>query len=105
MAFDAWMMIPNWKRGITTPEASGLKIETIIAHIDHICQLTGSSEHLMIGSDLDGGFGKEQCPHDLETIADLQKLDHLLSQKGYSPSDIDNILYKNALGFLSAHLT
>jgi membrane dipeptidase len=58
----------------------------------------------MIGSDLDGGFGKEQCPHDLETIADLQKLDGLLGQKGYSPSDIDNILYKNALNFLSTHL-
>ena len=105
MAFDAWMMIPDWKRGVTTPQASGLKIETIIAHIDHICQLTGSSDHLMIGSDLDGGFGKEQCPYDLDTIADLQKLDNLLSQKGYSPSDIDNILYKNALHFLRAHLT
>lgn len=104
MAFDAWMIIPDWKRGITTPKGSGLKIETIIAHIDHICQLTGSSENLMIGSDLDGGFGKEQCPYDLETIADLQKLDDLLSQKGYSSSDIDNILYKNALHFLETHL-
>ena len=64
MAFDAWMMTSNWQRGINDPKESGLVLETIIEHIDHICQLAGNSNHVMIGSDLDGGFGKEQCPHD-----------------------------------------
>ena len=104
MAFDAWMMLPNWKRGITDPKQSGLNLETIVNHIDHICQLAGNSNHVMIGSDLDGGFGKEQCPFDIDTIADLQKLDGILSNRGYSDEDIDNIFSKNGLRFLKENL-
>ena len=104
MAFDAWMMLTNWKRGITDPKQSGLNLETIVNHIDHICQLAGNSNHVMIGSDLDGGFGKEQCPFDIDTIADLQKLDGILSNRGYSDEDIDNIFSKNGLRFLMENL-
>ena len=104
MAFDAWMMIPNWVRGKTQPKTIGLSIETIVGHIDHICQLAGNSLHVMIGSDLDGGFGREQSPYDLESIADLQQLESLLHTKGYSESDIENIFSKNAIRFLLTHL-
>ena len=104
MAFDAWMMIPNWVRGKTQPKTIGLSIETIVGHIDHICQLAGNSLHVIIGSDLDGGFGREQSPYDLESIADLQQLESLLHTKGYSESDIENIFSKNAIRFLLTHL-
>jgi membrane dipeptidase len=62
--------------------------------------MAGNSLHVAIGSDLDGGYGKEQSPYDLETIADLQLLPGLLTKRGYSQEDIDNILYKNWLRFL-----
>ena len=104
MAFDAWMMLPNWKRGVTDPISSGLVLETIVDHIDHICQLAGNVDHVMIGSDLDGGFGNEQCPSDLKTIADLQKLDKLLSKRGYKESDIVKICSGNGIQFLLNHL-
>ena len=71
MAFDAWMLFPKWRRGITQPKSSGLLIGNIVDHIDHICQIAGNSDHVMIGSDLDGGFGTKQCPSDLDTISDL----------------------------------
>lgn len=100
MALDAWMMLPNWKRGVTTPKKSGLVLETIVDHIDHICQLSGNAAHVGLGTDLDGGFGKEQCPYDLETIADLQKLDHLLAKRGYSEADIKKIFNENFINFL-----
>ena len=100
MAFDAWMMIPNWERGISNPEQKELLIENIVDHIDHICQLTGSSNHIGLGSDLDGGFGKEQCPSDLDTIADLQKLDGILKKRGYNDDDINKIFNKNFIDFL-----
>ena len=100
MAFDAWMMIPNWERGISNPVQKKLLIENIVDHIDHICQLTGSSNHVGLGSDLDGGFGKEQCPSDLDTIADLQKLDGILKKRGYSDDDINKIFNKNFIDFL-----
>ena len=72
----------------------------MIDHIDHICQLAGNTAHVAIGTDLDGAFGKEQCPYDLETIADLQKIPALLLQKGYHQTDIDNIMHNNWLQFL-----
>ena len=104
MAFDAWMMIPKWQKGISNPKNSSLVIETIIDHIDHICQLSGNSDHIALGTDLDGGFGKEQCPYDLKTISDLQKMDVLLKKRGYSENDIQKILNQNAINFLMGAL-
>jgi membrane dipeptidase len=95
--FDTWMMIPGWVRGETTPEQTGVRIEHAVNHIDHICQLAGNARHCGIGSDLDGGFGKEQSPTDLDTIADLQKLTELLGARGYSEEDITGIMHGNFL--------
>ncbi len=97
---DAWMMVPDWQRGVSTPESMSVTLETMVDHIDHICQLAGNAQHVGIGSDLDGGFGKEQCPHDLDTIADLQKLPRLLKRRGYSEENIEGILSKNFIDFL-----
>ena len=99
-AFDAWMLVPNWKRGISTPENMNCNLEKVIDNIDHICQLAGNALHVGIGSDLDGAFGKEQCPYDLETIADLNKIPSLLKNRGYSKNDIENIMHGNWLRFL-----
>ena len=99
-ALDAWMMVPGWQRGVSTPEKAGLKLDVMADHIDHVCQLAGNSRHAAIGSDLDGGFGKEQCPTDLETIADLQKLPDILRKRGYQEIDIENILSQNWINFL-----
>jgi membrane dipeptidase len=94
-AFDAWMMVPGWVRGKTTPQATGVKIETIVDHIDHICHLAGTSRHCAIGSDLDGGYGTEQTAMDLDSIADLQRLTEILSRRGYSQDDIAGIMHGN----------
>ncbi len=98
--FDAWMIIPGWKRSVTKAEEVGLKIERIIDHIDHICQLAGNSLHCGIGSDLDGAFGFEQTPADLKSIADLQRLPELLAARGYKQQDVENIMHDNFLRFL-----
>ena len=100
MALDAWMMAPNWVRGQSTPKTMGVTLDTMLDHIDHICQLSGNALHVGIGTDLDGGFGKEQCPNDLDTISDLQKVPKLLAARGYSDEDIKNITSENFLRFL-----
>lgn len=100
MAFDAWMLKPGWVRGVSTND--GLTIASIVDHIDHICQLTGSCRHIGIGSDLDGGYGREQTPSDLDTIADLQKLAPLLAARGYTPDDVAAIFNGNWLRVLRA---
>jgi len=95
--FDAWMIVPGWIRGESTPQSTGVKIEHIAEHIDHICQLAGNARHVGIGSDLDGGFGKEQSPLDLESIADLQKLEGILNARGFSEADITGLFGGNFL--------
>jgi membrane dipeptidase len=97
---DAWMLVPNWVRGKSTPTSMNCNLEKLIDNYDHICQLAGNSLHIGIGSDLDGAFGKEQCPTDIETIADLQKIETLLSQRGYKTTDIENVMSGNWLRFL-----
>ncbi len=100
VALDAWMMTPNWIRGLSTPKGLGVTLGQMIDNIDHICQLAGNADHIGLGTDLDGGFGKEQCPSDLDTIADLQKVPKMLRQRGYSPKDIEGIMHNNFLRFL-----
>lgn len=99
-AFDAWMLVPNWIRGKSTPEEMNCNLEKVIDHIDHICQLAGNANHAGIGSDLDGAFGTEQCPYDLNTITDLQKVSSLLQRRGYTQQDCENIMHKNWIRFL-----
>lgn len=96
-ALDAWMLGNNWVRGTSDPLQEGINLEKLVDHFDHICQIAGNSLHVAIGSDLDGMFGKEQSPYDLETIADLQNLEPLLRKRGYKPEDIENIFHGNWL--------
>ena len=100
MALDAWMLVPGWQRGISTPEAMQCTLAKAVDHVDHICQLAGNTLHAGIGTDLDGAFGKEQCPYDLDSIAGLQQLPAMLSQRGYSEQDIGNLMHGNWLRFL-----
>ncbi len=98
VAFDAVMLQPGWVRGVSKPEVT---IERAVENIDHVCQLAGNCRHAGIGSDLDGGYGKEQTPADLDTIADLQKIPDLLAKRGYKPSDIEAVMHGNWLRFFS----
>lgn len=93
MAFDAWMLLPGWVRGESSPKS--VSIAAAADHVDHICQLAGNVRNVGIGSDLDGGFGTEQTPHDLKSIADLQLLSAILADRGYSDADLDAIFHGN----------
>ena len=89
------------KNGSRREEVS---LDTLIAHIDHICQLAGNANHAAIGTDLDGGFGLQSIPPELDTIADLQIIASKLVGCGYSEADAANILGGNWLRFLREHL-
>lgn len=95
--FDSWMLHPNYVAGKT--DNSLVSLERVIDHIDHICQLAGSARHSAIGSDLDGGFGTEQSPRELNTIADLQMVPELLRKRGYKEPDVEGIMHGNWLRF------
>jgi len=96
-ACDAWMLHPDYVPSQTPRSLIGL--DAVVDHIDHVCQLAGNARHAAIGSDLDGGFGTEQSPRDLDTIADLQKIPALLSKRGYSASDVEGVMWRNWFEF------
>ena len=98
-ALDAWMLYPGWKRGETDPKL--VRMGDAADHIDHLCQLAGNAGHCAIGTDLDGGFGTEQTPGDLDTYPDVHKLEEILAARGYKTSDIDAIFFGNWLRFFS----
>jgi len=99
-AFDAWMLVPGWVRGQSTPADNGVTLEKVVDHIDHVCQLAGNAMHCGIGSDLDGAFGREQCPSDVETIADLARLPAILARRGYADAEVAGIMGGNWVRFM-----
>lgn len=99
-ALDAWMVVPGWERGKSTPQNMHCTLDRLVDHMDHICQIAGNCDHIAIGTDLDGAFGKEQCPADIDTIADMQKMTAILGNRGYTGTDIEKIMHGNVLAFL-----
>jgi len=94
-------LISEWKPSL--PRES-VTLEAVVRHIDHVCQLSGDSKHVAIGSDFDGGFGFPDIPLEMDSIADLQKLAPLLTQQGYTEEDIRNIFHQNWLHLLERSL-
>ncbi|NHE57059.1 dipeptidase [Cyclobacterium plantarum] len=99
-ALDAWMMVPNWIKGVSMPREMNCDLEKVIDHMDHICQIAGNARHIGIGTDLDGAYGREQSPYDLETIADIGRIPGMLEKRGYNEEDIRLVMHGNWLRFL-----
>jgi membrane dipeptidase len=97
---DCWAMDIRFIDTVSDPWQLDIRLEQLVDHWDHICQIAGNSRHVAIGSDLDGIFGTEQSPWDLNSVSDLQKFEAILSRRGYSDEDIDNIFSENWLRFL-----
>lgn len=90
-------------RGGWLPEdgREGITLEHVQRQIDHICQLAGDARHAALGSDFDGGFGLNQIPTGLDSIADLRLIGEGLAGSGYTPADVDAILSGNWLRMLN----
>lgn len=96
-ALDAWMLVPGWVRGKTTPRGTGVSLRHVVDHLDHVCQVAGNARHAGVGSDLDGAFGTEQTPLDVDSIADLARLPGLLRARGFTAKDANGIAHGNFL--------
>jgi membrane dipeptidase len=103
-ALDGWMLVPGWVQGETTAAARGLRLEQVVEHIDHVCQMAGNTRHTGLGSDLDGGFGSDQTPCELGTIAGVGRLCDLLRERGWRPEEIADFAHGNFLRILSRAL-
>ena len=102
LSLNTWMIVPGWKTGETVRESVTLR--HAVQHVDHICQVTGSADHVGIGSDLDGGFGSEEVPAGIDCISQLNRLGHALADINFTDEQIAGFLHGNWLRFWVASL-
>jgi membrane dipeptidase len=67
-------------------------VETVVDHIDHVVEVTGSASHVGLGSDFDG-IGT--TPIGLEHTGKVFNITLELHRRGYKDSDIKKILGGN----------
>jgi membrane dipeptidase len=94
-------LTPDYQKGQPKDRVG---IDAVLRHIDHICQLAGSVRHVAIGSDMDGGFGSEGLPRELDSVADLSLVGAALRGAGYSAADTAAIMGGNWLRMLEQAL-
>ena len=96
--FDRFLIPPSENR----PRRATLA--DVTNHIRHICDLTGSAEHVGLGTDMDGGLGREQIPVEIQTSADLPRVADALASAGFSDADIAAIMGGNWARFFRRNL-
>lgn len=94
-------LVDDWKAG---DDRRRVTLDHVVAHIDHICQIAGDARHAAIGTDFDGGFGWPEVPLEINTIADLPKLEGKLKERGYTADEINGIFHGNWQRILETHL-
>jgi membrane dipeptidase len=76
----------------------------VVRHVRHVVDLTGSADHVGIGTDMDGGLGRDQIPVEIKTSADLPKVAEALSSNGFKDEDVEKIMGGNWIRFFRANL-
>ncbi len=102
-SFDLWMLDPKFTRG-SGPSGRKVGLAAVADQIERVCQLAGSSRHAAIGSDLDGGYGVEQSPLGLDTIADVPQVAAILAERGFGADDLENVFQRNWMRALGSVL-
>lgn len=96
--FDKFLLPPtDYKKRRAT-------LADVVHHIQHICNVIGSAGHVGIGTDMDGGLGRDEIPIEIQTSADLPQLADALSAAGFGDEDIARIMGENWMRFLARYL-
>jgi membrane dipeptidase len=104
---DGMIGINFYDKFLLPPEAQYKRRATlsdVTNHIQHICHIAGSAAHVGLGTDMDGGLGREQIPVEIETSADLPRVANALSDAGFSDQDVIAIMGENWARFFSKNL-
>jgi membrane dipeptidase len=76
----------------------------VVTHMKRICDLAGSADHVAIGTDMDGGLGRNEIPIEIETSADLPRLAEHLALSGFADKDVTAIMGGNWVRFFAENL-
>jgi membrane dipeptidase len=103
VSMDVIMLQDGYVRGRSVPIAT---LERAVDQMDHVRALSGGSvRHIGLGTDLDGGYGYEQTPADLNRYRDLQSLVEIMERRSYTQSDIEQVFHGNWMRFFGQVLS
>ncbi len=74
-------------------------LSDVVYHIQHLCDIAGSARHVGLGTDMDGGLGRDQIPVEIRSSADLPRLADALSAAHFSDADVRGIMGGNWTAF------
>lgn len=94
--YDKFLLSPGDKRRATLAD--------VMQHVRHICDIAGDCRHVGIGTDMDGGLGREEIPQEITTSADLPRVADAARSAGFSDADVAALMGGNWLGFFRKHL-
>lgn len=75
------------------------RMSDVVAHVKHLTEVIGDAKHVAIGTDMDGGVGRDDIPFELATAADLPVVADHLSAAGFGDDDVRGIMGENWLRF------
>ncbi len=96
-----WQGLETGFPRVCASHASSIRVTVDVnvrRHVTHIAEIAGWA-HVGIGSDLDGGFGREESPEEIDTIADLHTVGSVVAAEIR-----DALLGENWLTFLRCAL-
>jgi membrane dipeptidase len=79
-------------------------LEDLLRHIRHVCEVAGDARHVGIGTDMDGGFGRDEIPREIRSAGEMPVLAEFLRGKGFSGEDVTGIMGGNWRRFFGRHL-
>jgi membrane dipeptidase len=96
--YDKFLLPPDeyGKRRATLADA--------VRHVRHICDCVGDARHVGLGTDMDGGLGREQIPVEIGSSADLPRMAEALYDGGFADQDVLAIMGGNWMEFLKRSL-
>ncbi|MCC6950020.1 MAG: membrane dipeptidase [Phycisphaerales bacterium] len=87
-----------------SPQDQRAGVDDVVAHIQRVCEITGSHLHVGLGSDADGGFSAARLPTGIERPADLWRLADALRRAGWTGPQIEDFAWRNWCRMLSGRL-
>ncbi len=79
-------------------------IQDVVRHIEHIVNLTGRTDVVGLGSDMDGGFSALDLPTGIRRPANLEKISAALADAGFTDTQIEQFAWSNWRNFWQRHL-
>ncbi len=79
-------------------------IDDCVAHVQRVADLMGHRRGVALGSDMDGGFGPDALPENLDHPRKLDTLGEALAAAGWSNDDVEGFARLNWFRFLQRML-